>query len=237
MNEIQLASDAGAVVKAKVAEVKQFETFGRIYTCESEEDEAAGHEALGAVKSLLNAADLERKKIVEPIKKVTTEVDAMFRDQITRPLEVVKSRVEGHLRDYATAQLRKKREAEDAERKRLAKLQDEQDQLTREAEAAAAAGDTEVAADLVQQQEAKVEQVQQARTAVVEVSRPVVVATSNATGGYKTRLVATITDPARVPDLYWRPDLTMIQLAVDQGAREIPGVQISEEVSVSNRRK
>jgi hypothetical protein len=228
---------AGDVVKAKVAEVAQFAQFGAVYVCKSEDDEAAGHEALGAVKSLLSAADLERKKIVEPIKKVTTEVDAMFRDQIALPLGVVKAKVERELAGYAAEQMRKSREKALAEQRKADAAQAEVRRLEREAEEAARAGDTEVAADLVQQQEAKVEQVQQARTAVVEVSRPVVVATGNAVGGYKTKWVATITDPAKVPDVYWRPDLAMVQRAVDEGAREIAGVQISEEVTVSNRRK
>lgn len=229
--------DAGAVVKATAAQVEQFAQFGAVYVCKSEDDEAAGHEALGAVKSLLNAADAERKRFVEPIKRITTEIDGMFRDQITRPLETVKGQVERQLQTFAAAQLRKKREAEDAERKRLEVAQAEARRLGQEAEEAARAGDTEVAADLAQQQVVAVEQVQQARTAVVEVSRPVVVATGNAVGGYKTKWVATITDPAKVPDVYWRPDLAMVQRAVDEGAREIAGVQISEEVTVSNRRK
>lgn len=229
--------NAGEVVKAKVAEVKQFAQFGAVYVCTNEDDEAAGHEALGAVKALLNSADLERKKIVEPIKKVTSEVDAMFRDQIALPLGIVKASVERQLATYAAEQMRKSREAAAAEKRKADAAQAEVRRLAREAEEAEKAGDTAVAADLVQQQEQATEQVQQARTAVVEVSRPVVVATGNAVGGYKTKWTATITDPAKVPDVYWRPDLAMVQRAVDEGARDIPGVQITEEVSVSNRRK
>ena len=225
--------NAGEVVKAKAAEVKQFEQFAAVYTCSGDEDEAAGHEALGAVKSLLNAADLERKKLVEPLKKVTSEVDAMFRDQITRPLETVKARVENSLRIYAAEQLRKQREKEAEERRKLDQAQAEQRRIEREAAEAERAGAAVEETKLAQAHE----KVVQAATAVVEVSRPVVVATGNAVGGYKTKWTATITDPSKVPDVYWRPDLALIQRAVDDGAREIPGVQITEEVMVANRRK
>lgn len=228
---------ASDVVQEKVAEVKQFAMFGKAYTCTSAEDEAAGHEALGAVKQVLANAELARKSIVEPIKKVTSEVDAMFREQIVRPLEVVKAHVESELRSYAAEQIRVKREAEAEERRKLEQARAEQERLEREAAQAAAAGDDDVAADLLQQQVEQAEQVRVAQSAVVMVSRPAPVAVSNAVGSYKTRWVATIVDPSKVPDVYWRPDLALVQRAVDEGAREIPGVQIAEEVLVGNRRK
>jgi hypothetical protein len=58
-----------------------------------------------------------------------------------------------------------------------------------------------------------------------------------ATGGYKSKWTATITDPAKVPDVYWRPDLELVQKAVDQGARAILGCEITEVLVVSNRRR
>lgn len=228
---------ADAAVMAKVAEVEQFSAFGKVYSCKSAEDEAAGHEALGAIKQVLASAEAERKSIVEPIKQVTSQVDTMFRERIARPLEVVKAQVEMALRTYAAEQIRLKRAAEEAERQRLAAAKAEQERLEREAAEAAAAGDAEVAADLSQQQVQQQAEVQKAATAVVMVARPTVVATGNATGSYKTRRVATIVDPAKVPDVYWRPDLALVQRAVDEGAVEIAGVEIREEVLVSNRRK
>lgn len=222
---------AGQKAEALLPRVTAATEWAASYTCADDEDEGLGHEGLGRIKKLQADADAQRKAVVEPIKQVTGKVDALFREQVAKPCDEAKVRVEQQLARYASDKLRKKREAEaeaqrklEAERKKAAELA-----------AQAQAGNAQAAQQL-EQQEAKVhEAVVQVVEAAEQGPGPVKAGTS--TGGYKTKWTATITDPSKVPDVYWRPDLELVQKAVDQGAREIPGVAIVEEVVVSNRRR
>jgi len=222
---------AGQKAEALLPRVAAASEWAAGYTCADDDDENLGHEGLGRLKKLQADADAQRKAVVEPIKQVTGKVDALFREKVAKPCDEAKARVEQHLARYASEKLRKKREAEaeaqrklEAERKKAAEL------------AAAAQAGSAQAAQQLEQQEARVhEAVVEAAEAAEQGPGPVKAGTS--TGGYKTKWTATITDPSRVPDVYWRPDLALVQHAVDQGAREIPGVAIVEEVVVSNRRR
>ena len=97
------------------------------------------------------------------------------------------------------------------------------------------------AAQLQAEQAAQAAHVQDAMALVVSASDPASgagpVKTLGASGGYTVKRVARIVDPAKVPDTFWRPDLDLVQKAVDQGAREIAGVVIDEVVQVANRRR
>lgn len=218
------ATNRAATFTARVQAAAQ---WADAFVVESDDDEADGHEALGRVKKLTAEADAARKAVVEPIKSITTKIDALFRDQIAKPSAQAMATIEGQLNRYAAGKLRKQREVEAEARKRLEAAQAEARRVQQASGQPAEAVDAAVAAV----NDAYVEIV-----AAVEVG-PQAVKTAAASGGYKTRWVARISDPARVPDVFWRPDLELVQRAVDQGAREIAGCEITEEVIVSNRRK
>lgn len=248
------------------------------YTCDDDDDERNGHEALGRIKKLQAEAEAKRKGVVEPIKAITGKVDQAFRENVAKPCDELRAQVEAKLGKYAAHKLQLQREAEAAARRQLElerqraeaeaaearrkqeaaeqEAQRVQAELTRAELAARRAGDAEAVAKAEQarlQAELEAEQAkrqaeadEQARQArVQEAQAQLVVATTDegpvkvgaATGGYKSKWTATITDPGKVPDVYWRPDLELVQRAVDQGARDIPGCQITEQLVVSNRRR
>lgn len=288
MSEIAKLPSTAAIImhaQAKVAtaegEVRQYQSFAAVYTVGCDDDETAGHTALADIKRVADAADKERLALVEPVKRLTSEIDGMFREQIARPLMAVRQTIEGRLSVYAAEKMRKKREAEDAERRRLEAARAEQERIERERKAAEwraeqerqrlareeaerqrAAADKEAqaaweadaprreaeakvrreaeekaAAEFAEQQRVAREQEQAAALALAEQQRPIEVTATGAKGGYVTVRTARIVDPAKVPDVFWRPSLELIQMAVDEGARSIPGVEIDETVKVSNRRK
>lgn len=162
-----------------------------------------------------------------------------------RKLEAERAQAEAE----AAEARRKQAEAEAAAKQAQAELERAELEARRAGDAEAVAkaeqarAEQALAAERARQQAEQAEQQRLAR--VHEAQAELVAATSDAgpvktgaaTGGYKTKWTATITDPGKVPDVYWRPDLELVQRAVDQGAREIPGCQITEQVVVSNRRK
>jgi len=195
------------------------------YSCGDDEAEGDGHEALGQVKKLAADADAERKAVVEPIKAISSKIDQLFREQVSKPAEAARSAIERELARYAADKLRRQREAEAEARRKL------EAERQRMAEAAAAGND----AATVAAQGAVVEAV--AEVVAAGELGPSTVKAGSATGGYKTRWTARIVDPSKVPDVYWRPSLDLVQQAVEQGARAIPGCEVTEEVIVANRRR
>ena len=248
------------------------------FSCDDDDDERNGHEALGQLKKLQAEGEAKRKGVVEPIKRVTAQVDQAFRDQITKPCDAARGQVEAKLGTYAAAKLaeqrrveaeaRRKLEAEraraeaDAKAARKAQAEAEaeaarvQARLERaelearragDAEAVAKAEAAKLQAQARAQHQAEVErQAELERQAVLLQAQAELAAASaddgpvkgaTASGGYKSKWTVTIVDPSKVPDIYWQPDLQLVQRAVDSGARMIPGCEIKEQLVVSNRRR
>lgn len=239
-----LVARAAATLEQHVFKVAGYAAFARVYQCASEEDEAVGHAALAEMKLVGAEVDGERKALVEPIKAATSEVDRLFREGVAKPLQEMQDTIKQKLSIFAAERLRIQREAEAAERKRIAEARAEQQRLIDEAAAAARlaqSGDDFERAVQTQDNEEALRVAQeaevQATRALAQQQAPVAVQVGNAKGSYKTKLVVSIHDPSLVPDIYWRPSIEAVQSAVDQGARDIPGVTIVEEVVVSNRRR
>lgn len=183
--------------------------FAQQYVCEDEQSEHAGHQAVGLIKSISADSEKSRKALVEPIGRIKREVDSMFREQISTPLKQARADIEKQLAAHAAKRLAAQRQLEQRARERL--------DMARQAKTAI---EPEVIKQLVQ-----------ASTPAQSVNAPAAI------GNYKTRWVVKIIDPGKVPDLYWRPSLPMIEKAVADGARNIAGCEITEEVVVSNRRR
>lgn len=221
----ELLTEAAKRAGALTTRVSAAAGWAAEYSCQSDDDEADGHDAIGQIKKLSAEAEAERKALVEPIKAISTKIDALYREQVTKPADAARLGIERELAQYAGEKLRKQREAE-AEARR--KLEAERERLA----AAKQAGDS-TKADVAQ------EAVHVAIAEVVAAAEvgPAAVKTGSATGAYKTRWTARIVDPSKVPDVYWRPSLELVQQAVEQGARAIPGCEVTEEVIVANRRR
>ena len=228
----KLQSEAEAARKSVVEPVKQIGT--KIDTLFRENIARPCDEARARIESLLSAyaaAKLKAQREAEAAARAKLEAERAEAARI------------------AAEARRQELELQAAEAKRVAEAQAAELQARRagdaakllqlQAEQAAAAAAAEVErARLAAEQAEQAAKVQDAVAEVVTASEPVgPVKSQHATGGYKTRWVATIVDPAKVPDLYWRPDLEAVQRAVDQGAREIPGCAVVEEVVVANRRR
>ena len=270
-----LAAEALAELAPRVAAAQAWVAD---YCCDDDDDERNGHEALGQLKKLQAEGEAKRKGVVEPIKRVTAQVDQAFRDQITKPCDAARGQVEAKLGTYAAAKLaeqrrveaeaRRKLEAEraraeaDAKAARKAQAEAEaeaarvQARLERaelearragDAEAVAKAEAAKLQAQARAQHQAEVErQAELERQAVLLQAQAELAAASaddgpvkgaTASGGYKSKWTVTIVDPSKVPDIYWQPDLQLVQRAVDSGARMIPGCEIKEQLVVSNRRR
>ena len=168
-------------------------------------------------------AELEaRRKLETERAKADAEARAARKAELEAQAEAARLKAE---LDKAELEARRAGDAEAVAKAEAAKLQ-----IVAEAMAKLRA---EVEAEAERQ--AKVQQAQQVAVAAATSAGPVKGATS--TGGYSSVWLATITDPGKVPDIYWAPDLAMVQRAVDNGARQIPGVEIVEQLVVSNRRK
>ena len=238
--------------------------YAESYACEDEETEKFGHEALARVKSIKAEADKTRLALVESMKRATADVDGLFREGIAKPCDQALGLLQGKLATYATARLQAQRAAEEQARQALEaerraveaeqaaaaaealKVRQELDRRELEArrsgDAAAAAQaqvDRETAAARAAADEAaRAARVHDAVASMVSTMAPAEpVKAGRATGGYKSRWTVRITNPTAVPDIYWRPDLDLLQKAVDEGARSIAGCEVVEELLVTNRRK
>lgn len=214
--ERQLVVQANASIAPLLAKVDDLQRFAAVFKVEVDDDEAIGHEALGEAKALIRQFDEVRKEVVADTTRAIAEVNQRFREAVA-PLQVVRERFESAL----AAHHAKRIAAERAERQRE---QAQREQAQREQAQAIAASAQPAAALTV-------------AAPAVAAPEPVKVATTAVAGSYKATFTAKIVDPSKVPDVYWRPDLALVQRAVDEGARAIPGVEIVESVQVKNRRK
>jgi len=191
----------------------------KVRPVESQEQAAALADHRAKVKLLLKDIEDRRKKIVEPIKREATAVDAEARTW-SDPLKAWDKDAERVLLAFQRMDADKRRREEEARQKQIAEAAEAQ----RKAEDA---GDF-AAADAAS---AQIMQVEAAPTL-----QPV--------KGYKTDAGTTslrktwkveVVDPTLVPDAYLVPDLKKLQAAVDAGAREIPGCSVYEHESLTVR--
>jgi DNA polymerase III epsilon subunit-like protein len=218
-----LETQAAVVVKAASERVAKANEWALAYACDDDDDEVLGHEGIARIKTIKSEADKGRKAIVEDMDKTKRSIDKAFREAVAQPLDAAIARVEAAIKPYAMEKIRRKREAEDLAAAAL-----------REAEALASAQAAETGAVTVEAQAALFDAVAE----VVEAQAPVApVRSATSTAGYAVRRVASIVAPGQVPREYWRPDLALVQAAVDAGARQIAGVEIREEIEVKNRRR
>ncbi|MBM5812991.1 MAG: hypothetical protein FJ191_13685 [Gammaproteobacteria bacterium] len=224
---------------------------------EAEAERKACVEPVKAISSRIDT--LYREAIARPCDVVRGEIEAKLQNYAAARLaaqraaelearhKLAAERAEAQ-RLAQLAALEKARIEAEAERARAAAQAAELEARRKgDAEAAAAAALAAAAAEAQVEAAKKAAEansaeqaarVQDALAEVVSASSPVgPVKAQGATGGYAVKLVVRIVDPAKVPDVYWRPDLELVQRAVDQGARDIPGVVIDEQVQVSNRRR
>lgn len=171
------------------------------------------------VKLLLKDIEDRRKKIVEPIKREATAVDAEARTW-SDPLKAWDKQAEQALLAFARLDEDRKRREELARQKVLQEAAEAQ----RKAEEAGDDKAAEAASVAIMHAEA------------VPVAAPVT--------GYKTDAGTTslrktwkveVVDPSLVPDAYMVPDLQKLQAAVDAGAREIAGCNVFEHESLPVR--
>jgi hypothetical protein len=209
--ERPLVIRANASLAPLLAKVDDLQRFAAVFAVEGDDDEAIGHEALGEAKALIRQFDDVRKEVVADTTKAIAEVNARFREAVA-PLRVVRERFEEALAAHHAKRVAAERAARQREQAQREQAQREQ------AQAIAASA-------------------QPAAALTVAAPAPVKVATTAVAGSYKAIFTAQIVDPSAVPDVYWRPDLALVQRAVDEGARSIPGVEIVESVQVNNRRK
>lgn len=224
------------------------------------EAEAERKVCVEPVKAIGSKIDtLYRENIARPCEQVRAVVEAKLQNYAAAKLAAQRA-AEAEARrklEAERAELARQAAAAQAERDRIAAEAEAQRQAAQLAElearrkgdavaaAAAAAESARVAAEAKAQADAlaavqaeQAAKVQDALAEVVTAATPTgPVKTTGATGGYSVKLVARIVDPAKVPDTYWRPDLELVQRAVDQGARDIAGVVVDEVVQVANRRR
>ena len=184
-----------------------------------EDNEADVVEAVARLRKAQRAAEKHKKRLTDALGPPKREIDRLFREGVARPLdEAVK--VAGAKLDELAAEVRKRRLAE-------------QEAAKADALEAAKAGDDERAEAALDKAEAPVTED---------------VKTQGATSRVKvTYRAAAVTDAAKVPAQYLRPDLSAVQRYVDayvlqhdgelstqqlEALRaELPGIQVDEVVA------
>lgn len=235
------------------------DALGRVKKLQAEAD-AERKGVVEPIKAITGKVDeLFREKIAKPCDAIRFIVEAKLGLYATAKLK--KHREAEAKAEAELEAARAKAEAEAAEARRqqaAAELAAAKVQLELEAAELAArrAGDVEATAK-INAARAQAESAQANITAaanvaeaarqqaVIEAQGALIAATAEdgpikagaAIGGYKSKWTVTITDPSKVPDVYWRPDLALVQKAVDQGARTILGCEIIEVSVMSNRRR
>ena len=165
----------------------------------------------GRAKKLNKGIDKKRKEFVSPHNEYVKAVNSLaksFQERLKQVEDVLKGKI---VQFEARAEI-ERRKAEQAAQKAAEKIQRE---LDAEAEAA---GVAPVKVDVQVAPEA-----------------PKVTRTSEGSSHIQKRWKFKITDDSLVPRQYLSPDEKLIKAAVDQGIREIPGVDIFQDSTVAIR--
>lgn len=185
---------------------------------------------LGRVARLQKDAEAKRTELVKPHNDYVKGVNDLFR-QTLGPVFDADRTVRGKVLQFDVDQRRKAAAAAaQAERERL-----EAEALLQEAEKAETAGDARVAEGLLS---TAVAREQAAKVAAVQAA-PIAKTTRDADTGAAATVRKTwafkVVDLAQVPRSYFVLDESLVREAIRQGVRQIPGLEIFEQESLSVR--
>jgi phage-related minor tail protein len=249
---VQEVKQQGVAIEARVSNL--------IVNSQEKNQVAAG--ILGDItKAKKNAVNL-RLSLTRPLDESKKGIMDLFRphiERLERASEILESKMSGFYKQEqervrieeekrleaerkATEEIEKARRAEQEENKRKeAELKAEQDRLIAEGKAAEAEKAREEAA--IKAEQARIRAIEEEERIKREVPERVIQpsATTRSVNGHvitiKEHWVHEIVNPELVPDKFWIIDDSLIRKEISSGIREIPGLRIYDEGSISKRTK
>ncbi len=237
----QLLDDQALVkLEAFAAEIRGISEAATAKPLESDGDEAHAVELMSRGGIALKELDALRRKQVDPLNAEVKQINALFR-VVTDPCEMLTGkggRLERMILAYRQAK-RARIEREQAESRR------KQEEAAWAEAVALAKADVAKTEAVRRKALAEAEAASQAQaTALVETPREMPRGVRTDSGSVSERqryVVQGITDPDKVPAIYWHDPIVLealrkvLQRAVTAGAREIPGVAIGLEEGLTRR--
>jgi hypothetical protein len=197
---------AEAMISAMAEEVKEM-------VVENDGTAQLAVQFTGRVKTLFNKLEAERKEITKPALQYQKAVKALA-DTFTTKLKKIEKEAKAKIGDYQYKKELERRKEEERQRKAREELQKK---VEKEAK------------------EAGVEAPKFEMAPPIKEEKTVTRAEDGTSAFIKKPWKGTITDPTLVPREYCEPSQKLINQAVKQGIREIPGVEIKQEIETSIR--
>jgi len=233
--------------KAKALEVKDDNT------------NATAMEMLVQCRALIKATNKAKTGIpaYSAAAKFKSGVDTFIRDQLRKPIEKIERLINPKVGSYQKAQAELRRRIEqkkaDEERERIAKETKEAEEKAEKAHAKKLKEDAELQERLNKEaDDAGVERVKVdtpelvvPETIIPSTVTPIIkktekISTKQGTSVIKARWICKVNEPDKVPREHCVPDQKSLDVAVEAGAREIPGCYIYEKfeakVRISSKR-
>ncbi|MDP3937580.1 MAG: hypothetical protein Q8R92_05525 [Deltaproteobacteria bacterium] len=208
----------GAMVKAEALSLR----------VSSEETKTTATALLGACRKIQKDAEAKRVSLVKPLNDHVKAINDLFRE-VLAPFVEADKHLDGQLLARRREEIRLAAEATAAaERQRL-----EAEAMLREAERAEAAGKAAIAESLL---DTAVAREQGARIAEVQAQAPArVVRTAAGTSSVRKTWTFKVLDPEAIPREYLELNEACVRKAIMAGVREIPGIEVYQEESLSVR--
>jgi DNA repair exonuclease SbcCD ATPase subunit len=188
---------------------------------------AVATDLLKNIKNQIAALEAKRKEMVKTPNDYVKWVNDQFRPLTTRGEEIRRA-IESKITEYAAI---KRREQEEAERKRreeeAIKLAEQQKRVEALAE--------KTNSERILDQAVAIEEKREALAAAPVEVKPQTVKTAMSATSIRQQWTFEITDEAKIPRGYCKPDNALINAAIKLGERDIPGLRIFQKDIVVSR--